>query len=542
MSAEADNSSTIDNIPGAQTVWQLATQVGRVASATAGLAGETGRVVAGSSEVEPEKGDKRFKDPTWDDHPLYRRLKQEYLACQQAIDEFVKGTELGWRDKERVQFVADVLTSALSPTNNLLGNPAALKRAFETGGGSVLSGLRNWAYDLRKNGGMPSHTSEDALVVGRDLALTPGAVVDRDEIAEVIQYTPTTPKVRARPLVIVVPQINKYYFMDLSPERSFVEYAVANGLQVFTISWHNPGPEQADWGLDTYAERVLSVIDVAREVTGSDDVNLMGLCAGGITAAAALNHLAANGDERVASISHGVTLLDWSVPAQVGMLQSETLLKLASATSDQLGVLDGASLGSVFTWMRPDDLVWTFWVNNYLMGNDPPTFDILAWNNDPTNLPSALHDDFLHVFENNSLAQAGEFSVLGSPVDLSKVTVPSYITGGTTDHLTPWRGCYASTQLYGGPTTFTLTNTGHIQTMVCPPGQSKSRYWVGPVPGPDADAWVEQAEERAGTWWDHWLEWILERSGGEKQAPKKPGNRKHPVITEAPGTYVFEEV
>ncbi len=541
MSADAEQSSS-NSIPGVRTVWQLATQVGRVASATAGLVGETGRVVVGTSEVEPEKGDKRFKDPTWDEHPVYRRLKQEYLACQQAIDEFVKGTDLNWRDKERVKFAADVLTSALSPTNNLLGNPAALKRAFETGGSSVLSGLRNWAQDLRSNGGMPSHISEDALVVGRDLALTPGSVVDRDEIAEVIQYTPTTPKVHSRPLVIVVPQINKYYFMDLSPERSFVEYAVANGLQVFTISWHNPGPDEAHWDLDVYAERVLSVIDVARDVTGSPDVNLMGLCAGGITAAAALNHLAATGDERVASISHGVTLLDWDVPAQVGMLQSETLLKLASATSGQLGVLDGASLGSVFTWMRPDDLVWTFWVNNYLMGNDPPTFDILAWNNDPTNLPSALHDDFLQIFENNSLAKSGEKTVLGSPIDLSKVTVPSYITGGTTDHLTPWRGCYASTQLYGGPTTFTLTNTGHIQTMVCPPGQSKSRYWVGPEPGPDADAWVEQAEERSGTWWDHWLEWILQRSGDEKQAPKKVGNRKHPAITAAPGTYVFEEV
>ncbi|TCK21263.1 hypothetical protein [Pseudonocardia endophytica] len=197
-------------IPGLQTVWQLATQVGRIASTTAGLAGETGRVVAGTSEVEPEKGDKRFRDPTWDDHPLYRRLKQEYLACQQAIDGFVKGADLNWRDKERVQFVADVLTSALSPTNSLFGNPAALKRAFETGGGSVLAGLRNWAGDLRTNKGMPSHIFEDALVVGRDLALSPGAVVDRDEVAEVIQYTPTTATVHERPLVIVVPQINKY--------------------------------------------------------------------------------------------------------------------------------------------------------------------------------------------------------------------------------------------------------------------------------------------------------------------------------------------
>ena len=474
-----DSSTTQDrggSVPGAQALWQLATQVGRVASATAGLAAESARVVGGTSEVEPAKGDKRFRDPTWDEHPVYRRLKQEYLACQNAIDEFVQGTDLNWRDKERVRFVAVVLTSALAPTNILLGNPAALKRAFETGGGSVLTGLRNWAHDVRHNRGMPSHIAEDALVVGRDLALTPGSVVDRDEVAEVIQYMPTTAKVHSRPLVIVVPQINKYYFMDLSPERSFVEYAVANGLQVFVVSWRNPGAEHAGWDLDTYAGRVLSVIDVAREVTGSPDVNLMGLCAGGITAATALNHLAATGDERVASISHGVTLLDWSVPAQVGMLQSQDLLRLASATSDQLGVLDGASLGSVFTWMRPDDLVWTFWVNNYLMGNEPPTFDILAWNNDPTNLPSSLHDDFLHVFENNSLAQAGEMTVLGSPVDLSQVTVPSYITGGTTDHLTPWRGCYASTQLYGGPTTFTLTNTGHIQTMVCPPGQSKSRY------------------------------------------------------------------
>ena len=375
---------------------------------------------------------------------------QSYLAWSAEVQEVVDGASLGWRDTERARFLATFVTTALAPTNTLPGNPEAMKRVLETGGASLARGARNVVHDIRHNGGMPSTVKAGAFVVGENLATTPGAVVYRDEVCEVIQYAPSTPRVHARPVVMVAPQINKYYFMDLAPGRSFIEHAVARGLQFFVISWRNPGPEQRDWDLDTYAEAVLRVIDVARDITRSDDVNLLSLCAGGILSSTVLSHLAAAGDERVRSASFGVTLLDFQVQAPIGMFDAPPLLSLARWRSRQKGVLEGRTLGSVFTWMRPNDLVWNYWVNNYLLGNDPPTFDILAWNADNTNLPEALHRQFLGIFSDNALVTPGQMTVLGTPVDLSQITVDTYVTGATTDHLTPWRGCYQTTQLLSG--------------------------------------------------------------------------------------------
>jgi polyhydroxyalkanoate synthase len=514
-----------------------------VAGAGARLAREVAGVVAGRSEVSPGKGDRRFADPTWNDNPLYRRLMQAYLATCHAVDEVVEGADLpDWRDRERARFVAAVLTSTLAPTNTLPGNPAALKRAFETGGASVGRGLRHLVSDLRHNGGLPRQIDRDAFVVGEDLAVTPGAVVYRDDVLELLQYRPVTEQVRQVPVVVVPPQINKYYFMDLAPGRSLVEYAVSRGQQVFAISYRNPAAEHRDWGLDTYGRSILAALDAVREITGAEHVNLFGLCAGGITTATVLNHLFAIGDgERVRSVSFGVTLLDWSAPAPVGMLSVPALIRFAAWRSRRSGILDGRSLASVFTWMRPNDLVWNYVVNGWLLGNDPPSFDILAWNSDCTNLTGALHGQFLDVFERNALTRPGELTVLGSPVDLSRVTTESYVTGGTTDHLTPWNGCYASARLLGGPATFVLTNTGHIQTLVAPPGSRKSRYWTGPEPGADPDAWRERATEHEGTWWEHWAGWIDERSGPLRPAPGGLGSRAHPPLADAPGTYVLQQ-
>jgi polyhydroxyalkanoate synthase subunit PhaC len=341
------------------------------------------------------------------------------------------------------------------------------------------------------------------------------------------------------PVVVVPPQINKYYFMDLAPGRSLIEYAVGQGLQVFAISWRNPTQDQRDWNLDTYGAAIIAALNAIQEITHSNQVSVFGLCAGGITTATVLNHLAATGDDRIRTASFGVTLLDWSVPAPVGMMASGPLLRLARWRSGSNGLMDGQSLASVFTWMRPNDLVWNYWVNNYLLGKSPAAFDILAWNADQTNLPGALHAQFLEIFEHNSLAYPGAMKVLGSPVDLSQVKVDAYVTGGTTDHLTPWRGCYRTTALLGGHSTFVLANTGHIQTMVCPPGKAKSRYWVGPEPGPDPEAWRASAHEHTGTWWEHWAGWITERSGAEKPAPEALGSRAHPVLEDAPGSYVL---
>ncbi|HLJ07701.1 MAG TPA: alpha/beta fold hydrolase, partial [Acidimicrobiia bacterium] len=308
----------------------------------------------------------------------------------------------------------------------------------------------------------------------------------------------------------------------------------------FAISWRNPGKEHGDWGLDTYAEAFIRAIDVARDVTGSDDVNALGMCAGGITMSTALSHLAATGDTRVHSASFGVTLLDFSIPAMVGLFQSRPLLSLARRRSRRAGVLSGDSLASVFTWMRPNDLVWNYWVNNYLMGKKPPAFDILAWNADKTNLPGRLHEQFLDIFGDNLLAKPGGLTVLGTPVDVSSIKYPTYFTGGLTDHLTPWQGCYRATQLVSGETTFVLSPTGHIQTQVSPPGNPKAHYFVAPDPGPDPEEWRSRAERRPGTWWEHWADWIIERGGGQRPAPSRLGNRRHPVLDPAPGRYVLD--
>jgi polyhydroxyalkanoate synthase len=511
---------------------------GRLGREGAGLAAELAKIAIGRSHVEPARGDGRFKDPTWRENPAYRRVGQAYLASSRALHRVVDDAELDWRNAERARLAGEVLTTALAPTNTLAGNPAALKRGFETGGASLVRGARNFLHDVRHNGGMPQQVDRRPFRVGENLAATPGAVVHRDEVCEVIQYTPTTPDVRSRPVLMIPPQINRYYFMDLAPGRSFVEYAVSRGLQFFVISWRNPTVEQADWDLDTYVGACLRAIDVATEVTGSEDVATLGLCAGGITATTMLSTMAAQGDDRVKSAAFGVTLLDFSVPAPVGMFLSRRLVAAARKRSRDKGVLDGEALGRVFAWLRPNDLVWNYWVNNYLMGNDPPAFDILAWNAHSTRLPGALHSQFLEIFEDNVLCKPGALSVLGHPVDLSSIACETYVTGAVTDHLTPWQGCYRTTQLLPGPSTFVLSNAGHIQSLVNPPGNPKARMHVGPEPGPDAEQWRAQATERPGTWWEHWADWMVERGGPEKKAPSKLGSRRHRAGDAAPGSYV----
>jgi polyhydroxyalkanoate synthase len=520
------------------SVLPVLTRWPRVARAGTGLAAELAKIAVSRSSVEKQKGDWRFADPTWDEHPVFRRVKQAYLAWSDAVVGLADDSGLDWRTEERARFVLNVVTSAASPTNFVVTNPAAVKRAYETAGVSLLRGGRNMLRDLRSNGGMPKQVDSRAFVVGETVAATPGAVVHRDEMFELIQYTPTTPNVRARPFVIVPPQINKYYFLDLAPGRSFVEYAVSKGLQPFMISWRNPTSEHSHWGLDEYASAVLAAIDVARTVTESEDVNLLSFCAGGIVASTALNHLAATGDQRVNTASFAVTLLDFDVPAMIGMLASPGLLRFSKWNSRRAGVLSGPSLSRVFTWFRPNDLVWNYWVNDYLLGNDPPSFDILAWNSDSTNLPAALHGQFLDIFGDNLLAKRNGLTVLGTPVDLSQIKLETYVVGATTDHLTPWKGCYRTTNLLSGPTTFVLSHAGHIQALVNPPGNPKAFYYVGGEPGPDPDRWQSAAERRKGSWWEHWVDWVLDRSADDRPAPRQLGSLSQPPITPAPGTYV----
>lgn len=507
-----------------------------------GLTAELLRIGVGRSETEPTRGDRRFRDPAWQENPVYHRLAQAYLASCLAVDHLVEDLDRNnSRQAEKARFVMGILTSAAAPTNYLPTNPAALKKVLDTGGKSVLRGMSNFLSDLRHNGGMPSTVKRGVLKVGEDLALTPGSVVSRDDLAELIQYTPSTGKVRERPTLVVPPPIGRYYFLDLAPRRSFVEYSVSRGLQTFMLSWRNPTGEQSDWDIDTYAQRVESAIDEVREITGSDDVNVIGFCAGGILTAGVLNHFAATGNTSVHSASFAVTLLDFGLSAPIGAFSSARLLSLARSNSRRAGVISGRAMGSVFSWMRPNELVWNYWVNNYLLGEDPPVFDILAWNADGTNLPAALHGQFLDIFADNTLVQPGGMSVLGEPVDLGSIDVPKFVVGGINDHLTPWHGTYRTVQLLSGESTYVLSNAGHIASLVNPPDNPKASYFTGDTdPELSSQEWLDQAEKQTGSWWEKWADWSVERSGSEKKAPRAAGNKTHPELGPAPGLYVRE--
>jgi len=546
--AESVDGGEAVGIPSLQeAVGGLATALsqGTTVAREAGRLGlELTRIAWGLSDVAPAKGDRRFADPAWTSNLVFRMIQQSYLASAAAMERIVSEMGDGRDDTraEQARFAANIVTSAAAPANFLATNPAAIKRAFDTGGMSIVRGVRNFARDVRHNGGMPSMVEPGAFEVGRDLAVTPGAVVARDDVAEVLQYAPVTETVHERPVLVVPPPIGRFYFLDLRPGRSFVEYAASRGLRTFLISWRNPAAEQGSWDLDTYAARVSAAIDTVREITGSPDVNLMGFCAGGIIATTVLNHLAATGDDRVHIMSYAVTLLDFGLRAPITAFSGRGLIAFAGRRSMRKGTITSRQMGNAFTWMRPDDLVFNYWVNNYLMGEKPPAFDILAWNADGTNLPGALHNQFLDIFRDNLLARPTGLSVLGTPVSLKNITVPTFVTGAVADHLTPWKGCYRTTQLLSGPSTFVLSYSGHIASLVNPPGNPKAHYWTGGLPGADPEEWLAGAERQQGSWWEAWADWVTARAGERRSPPGELGSERYPVLSPAPGLYVRDVV
>jgi polyhydroxyalkanoate synthase len=340
--------------------------------------------------------------------------------------------------------------------------------------------------------------------------------------------------------MLVPPEINKFYVMDLAPKRSFTEYAVAHGLQFFTVSWRNPGPEDREMGLDDYVEACKEASAIVSAVTGSPDLNLLAVCAGGITSSLLLGHLAAIGDRRVNAATLVVTMLDSSEPSMTGMFANEETVARAIEGSRRKGVLDGGSLARTFSWMRPNDLVWHYWVNNYLMGLDPAPFDILFWNADSTNLPARLHAGFMDIMLHNPLLRAGALKTLGTPINLREVDCDMYVLAGLTDHICSWRACHRASRLFGGRTDFVLSASGHVQSMVCPPANFKARYFTNPSSGSDPDGWFKGATEHKGTWWDNWLEWMEKRSGDKRPAPDVLGGGGYEAIESAPGRYVHQ--
>jgi polyhydroxyalkanoate synthase len=533
----------------AQTAHSLGVLVRRVvrepAVAIRGALGATGQLVdvaLGRADVAPDRGDRRFRDPAWGSNPVYRRLMQAYLVERRALLRLVDDVDLDHMSRARARFALSLLTEAAAPTNTLLGNPAALARAWQTRGHSLLAGTRNLLHDVRHNGGMPSMVDTRPFEVGVNLATTHGQVVHRSDVFELIEYAPTTSEVYERPLVMIPPQINKYYITDLARGRSLVEHTVAHGIPYFALSWRNPTPSQRDWDLNTYVAACREAVDIACSITNSSTANLLGICAGGVTTASLLGHLAAAGVRVAHSVTFMVAGLDTGEDSLVGALASRHAVEAARARSARLGVLDGRELGRVFAWLRPNDLVWHYWVSNYLLGEKPPAFDILYWNVDTTRLPAALHSDFLDIFTRNALVEPGALEVLGTPVDLSAVTWDAYVVAGSTDHIIPWTAAYRTVQLLGGASEFVLASSGHVQAIVNPPGNGKASYWTSPpcrrVGVPAASVWREHAVEHRGSWWDHWLSWLGERSGARRPAPSKLGSDCHPPLEPAPGRYV----
>jgi polyhydroxyalkanoate synthase len=519
---------------------QALRQPGLVMEQEAALARELLALFSGNAEATPPKGDKRFTDAAWQNNSLYRMTLQGYLAWQRALSGFVERSGLDADNKERARFVMSLLTDAASPTNTLLGNPAALKKVIDTGGASLLNGANNIVMDLLKNHGMPAQVNKTAFEVGKNLGTSKGAVVFRNEVLELIQYAPTTQQVYSRPQLIVPPQINKFYIFDLSEGKSIVDYLVKNELQVFVVSWRNPTAAQSHWDLDTYVTALVEAIEAVREITGCDDVNLHGACSGAMTISALLGHLASKGDKTVNATTLMVAVLDNTADSQLGLFATPEAIAAAKQHSISRGVLAGEEMGRVFAWMRPNDLVWNYWVNNYLLGNAPPAFDVLYWNNDTTRLPAKMHGQLLDIFTQNLFSKPGALTVLGTPIDLSQVTCDKYVVAGVTDHITPWKGVYNTATTFGGNTRFVLSSSGHIQSLINPPGNPKAKYYLNPKLPASADAWLDSAKAEADSWWGNWRDWLAARSGEKRAAPAALGSKRHPAGVKAPGTYVSE--
>jgi len=522
---------------------QLARHPGRVSAQYAKLLSEYASIAAGRSTLEPAQGDKRFADSAWSDNAVFKRLLQSYLALGKTLDRCVDGAGMDATNTERARFVTSLFVDAISPTNFLAGNPAAVKKLVDTKGASVIRGLANFVEDMTSGTRLPKQVDARPFKVGKNIANTPGAVVYRNEVLELIQYVPTTERVHARPLLIVPPQINKYYAFDLTPAKSIVQWSLGSGVQAFVASWRNPTREHADWGFDAYAAALEQAVDAMREITGSPDVNVWGACSGGITLTAFLGYLAARRKRKVHSATLTVCVLDTSSVQQTtaGLFVTPATVAAARAASGKRGVVEGTDLAKMFAWMRPNDLIWNYVVNNYLLGNDPPAYDILFWNNDTTRLPARLHSDFLGLFEANPFPSPGKLRIRGARIDVAKIGVDAYVVGGLTDHITPWQGVYQSARLYGGSRSlFVLANSGHIQSLINPPGNPRAWFMAGSARTATPEGWLEQQAKTEGSWWPHWREWIRARSGALKAAPGVLGSKKHPSLGAAPGTYVLE--
>lgn len=507
------------------------------------FAGEAADILRAPSEAdrEPSPKDRRFRDPLWRESPVLRGLLQLYLSWNAHVQGWLDAQQIGAADRMRIQFILDQMKAALAPSNLPL-HPSAIKRAESSGGKSTVQGLKNFALDLATNRGMPRQIKPGAYRLGETLAMTPGAVIFRNAQLELIQYAAQTKRVHARPLLLIPPQINKYYAFDLKPQNSVLGYLVKQGFQVFTLSWKSPGPEAADWGMETYLSAILQAIAAMRAVTGADKVNLISACAGGLTAMSLIGHLAHEEAPIVASHSLLVTALYPGNGSVLEAFTTEENLELARRISAEEGTMDGLDLAHLFVWLRPEDLVWNFWVNNNILGRQPPPLDVLYWDNDPTRVPARLHADFIDIFLGDVFRRPGRQALFGRAMDYARVEMPTYFVGGLEDYLMPWRGIYRAVGGFGGRNRFVLSTSGHVQSILRPPNLAHSEYFVNDDLPVNPDRWLKDAERREGTWWADWTDWLRGHTGAQHAAPTAPGCAAYPPLCAAPGRNVHERM
>jgi len=489
--------------------------------------------------VLPEKNDRRFQAPEWQQLPFFDYLKQAYLLNTRWLNEIVEAVPLAAPAKLKLRFFTRQLMDATSPANFPATNPEVLKLAQETSGESLLRGLENLNADLKK--GRITMTDEAAFEVGRNLAITPGAIVFENDLMQLIQYAPLTDKVYQKPLLIVPPCINKYYILDLQPGNSFVRYAVEQGHSVFMVSWRNTPIEMGNVTWDEYLERgVIKAIDVTTEICGVEQLNLIGFCIGGTLLAPALAVLRARGRDSAASMTLLAAMLDFSDVGDLAVFIDESYVKKREQDFVQGGVLNGKELALTFSSLRANELIWNYVVNNYLKGQKPDAFDLLYWNSDSTNLPGAMYVYYLrNTYLENNLRVPGKLAMCGVPIDLSAVTAPTYVLAAREDHIVPWKTAYQSTQLLGGTCEFVLTASGHIAGVVNPASKNKRHFWANAALPDAADDWFSGATQHPGSWWTHWTQWLA-KFGGTQVPARTPGAAQYPVLEPAPGRYVKE--
>jgi polyhydroxyalkanoate synthase subunit PhaC len=505
----------------------------------------TQRMLGGAGEevAQPVRDDRRFKDQAWQENPLFDYIKQSYLLTARCVQDVVKQTE-GLDDKtaQKVDFYTRQFVDAMAPSNFVMTNPEVLRATVDSGGENLVKGLQNLLGDLERGKGKLAirMTDYEAFEVGRNIATTPGKVVFQNDLMQLIQYTPTTPTVMRRPLLIVPPWINKFYILDLREKNSFIRWAVAQGITVFVVSWVNPDAELARKSFEDYMlDGPLAALGAIEQATGEREVNAIGYCIGGTLMAATLAYMAAKEDDRIRSITFFTTMVDFTQAGELGVFIDEEQLAALEARMDKDGYLDGAAMATTFNMLRANDLIWSFVVNNYLLGKDPFPFDLLYWNSDSTRMPAVMHSFYLRrMYQENKLVEPGGITLDGVPIDLTQVAIPVFILSTREDHIAPWKSTYRATQIYKGPVRFTLASSGHIAGVVNPPVEPpKYGHFLNARKPKDPEKWLENATSHDGSWWPEWAKWLGRHAGGQVPA-RVPGEGGLSAIEDAPGSYV----